>query len=170
MGCWPAASPESWEIHLVPQAEKKPEALFSSCARFLTLQVVLSSSAVKQVVGSQVYLPHQSHKGGLGTISKGYHHKPVIARKEQGNNSAPAAAPEAGEVRMPMIMIIFLWQLHGTDPWPWLIAFPGNAWSSLGGSVLFCSWFFLISPDWDTKAKPGFSSQGALGWLTGRQT
>jgi len=29
MGCCPAASAESWELHLVLQAEKKPEALFS---------------------------------------------------------------------------------------------------------------------------------------------
>lgn len=49
-------------------------------------------------------------KAGLRTISKGYHHKSIIAGKEtvQGNSSAPAAAPGAGEVRMPMIMIIFL--------------------------------------------------------------
>lgn len=53
-------------------------------------------------------LPRQSHEAGLGTISKGYHHNSVIAVKEQGNHSAPAAAPGAGEERMPMIMIIFL--------------------------------------------------------------
>lgn len=45
---------------------------------------------------------------GLRTISKAYHHKSVRAGREQGNNSIPAAAPGAGEVRMPMIMIIFL--------------------------------------------------------------
>lgn len=55
-----------------------------------------------------MHLPHWPHEGGLGTISKGYHHSSVIAGEEQGNNSAPAAAPGAGEVRMPMIMIIFL--------------------------------------------------------------
>jgi len=60
------------------------------------------------VVEKYVYLPHQSHEEGLRTISKCYHGKSVIAGKEQGNNSAPAAAPGAGEVRMPTIMIIFL--------------------------------------------------------------
>lgn len=95
------------------------------------------------VIGTQVHLPCQSHMAGLRTISKGYHYKSVRAGREQGNNSIPAAAPRAGEVRMPMIMIIFLWQLHGTDPWPWLIAFPGNAWSSLGDSVLFWSLILL---------------------------
>lgn len=63
-----------------------------------------------------MHLSQQSHKVGLKTISKGYHHNSVIPGKEQGNNSAPIAAPGAGEVRMPMIIIIFLWQLRGTDP------------------------------------------------------
>lgn len=86
MGCCLDASLESWEIHLVPQAEKEPETLSSSCAHFLTLQVVLSSSAVKQVVRRQVHLPRQSPEGGPGTISKGYHHNSVIAGKQQGNH------------------------------------------------------------------------------------
>lgn len=131
LGCTPGTP--SWEarntvLHLCP---------------LLPLQAVPSSSAVKEVVGTQVHLPWLSHMAGLRTISKGYHHKSVRAWREQGNNSIPAAAPGAGEVRMAMIIILFLWQLHGTDPWLWLIAFPGNAWSSLGGSVLFWSLILL---------------------------
>lgn len=64
----------------------------------------------------QVHLPHWSHEECLGTISKGYYHNSIIDGKEQRNNSASAAALGAGELRMPMI--IFLWQLHGTDSWP----------------------------------------------------
>lgn len=46
------------------------------------------------------------HEGSLGTISKGYHPNTVIAGKE--HSSAPAAAPGAGEVRMPVVIITLL--------------------------------------------------------------
>lgn len=46
------------------------------------------------------------HEGSLGTVSKGYHHNSVIAGKEHG--SAPAAAPGAGEGRMPVTIIALL--------------------------------------------------------------
>lgn len=42
-----AAYLETWEIHLLPNASNKPEALLSSRANFLTLQVVTSLSVVK---------------------------------------------------------------------------------------------------------------------------